>query len=247
MGKTFINKDLGRTFLKVLKKFAIICVIVFCLAFIFVLSFRSGYILDFLGIHIELPIGKKVIVPVEHSMVDINGNGIPAPIDIVHAIRVEVKERRTYQSNYYAGGYPPEYEGVCTDVIWRGLMAAGIKLKDVMDADIKENLELYPRTYGIRDPNIDFRRVGNQYVFFERFCEVLTTEVIPGDIENLKQWQPGDIVVFEGLKHVAIISDRRARDGTPYIIHNSPPYASEVKLKSVYGGQIVGHYRWRYE
>lgn len=246
MGKKIVNKDLGLIFIRILKKLVIASTIVFCLMFMFALSFRSGYILDFLGIHVELPIGKRIVVPVKHSLVDTNKNGIPDPIDIVNAARKEVEQRTTYQSNYCAGGYPPDHEGVCTDVVWRGFMGAGINLKDLMDDDIKENIHLYPRTNGLREPNIDFRRVPNQYVFFERFCEVLTTELIPRDIENLKQWQPGDIVVFEGLKHVAIISDRRARDGTPYIIHNSPPYASEVKLNS-YSAKIVGHYRWRYE
>ncbi|QNO14698.1 DUF1287 domain-containing protein [Alkalicella caledoniensis] len=208
--------------------------------------YRSGYVLDFLGIHIDNPLSRRVTVPESYSQVDANNNGIADPIDIVNAARKEVEQRTTYKSVYYAGGYPPDDEGVCTDVIWRGLLAAGINLKDLMDEDIANNIELYPRTNGKREPNIDFRRVGNQYVFFERYAETLATEVIPGDIDNLEQWQPGDIVVFEGLKHVAIISDRRAKDGTPYIIHNSPPYASEVKLKS-YNTPIEGHYRWRYE
>ncbi|WP_353892684.1 DUF1287 domain-containing protein [Proteinivorax hydrogeniformans] len=245
MSQKIENKILGVTSLRRIKITLIVITVVFCLLFIFALSFRSGFILDFLGIHIELPIGKKVIVPDDYSLVDSNNNGIPDPIEIVNAARYEVKQRTKYQSNYYAGGYPPDDEGVCTDVIWRGLKGAGINLKDLMDKDIKNNIELYPRTNGLREPNIDFRRVPNQYVFFERFAESLTTEIIPGDIENLKKWQPGDIVVFKGLNHVAIVSDRRARDGTPFIIHNSPPFASEVKLKSL-NREIKGHYRWKY-
>jgi len=185
-------------------------------------------------------------VPEDYSRVDANNNGIPDPMDIVKAARVEAKKRTKYKSGYYEGGYPPEDEGVCTDVIWRGLMGAGINLKDLMDQDIRDNTNLYPRVNGKPEPNIDFRRVPNQYVFFQRFTESLTTDVIPNDIENLRQWQSGDIVVFlEGFHHVAIISDKRAKDGTPYIIHNTPPFAVEIKLKAI-NTPIAGHFRWKY-
>ena len=38
---------------------------------------------------------------------------------------------------YYSGGYPPDSEGVCTDVIWRALKNAGYSLKDMVDADMQ--------------------------------------------------------------------------------------------------------------
>lgn len=210
------------------------------------LFFRKGIILDFVGIHWEIPFKQEVIVPEKYAQVDQNANDIPDPLDIVLAARKEVEQRTKYESNYYAGGYPPDEEGVCTDVIWRGLMGANILLKDEMDADIHANTHLYPRVEGKPDPNIDFRRVPNQYVFFERFTESLTTELIPGNIENLQEWQPGDIVVFlDGYHHVGIVSDKRAKDGTPYLINNNPPFAAEVKLSS-FKTPIAGHYRWKY-
>ncbi len=226
----------------ILTLFSVVFIGIFC----FTYSYKSGIILNSLGIHIENPFAKRVIVPDDSSKIDKNKNGIPDAIDIVNAARREVKKRTKYHSAYYAGGYPPEDEGVCTDVIWRGLLEAGINLKELMDNDIQRNLALYPRLNGKPEPNIDFRRVPNQYVYFERFTESLTTELIPKDIENLRQWQPGDIIVFlEGIHHVAIISDRRAKDGTPYILHNSPPFAVEIKLKSI-STPIAGHYRWKY-
>ncbi|MGJ9385349.1 DUF1287 domain-containing protein [Salipaludibacillus sp. CF4.18] len=201
--------------------------ITFVFAFLF--FFKDGIILDSVGIHFEIPFGKTVEVPNTYSLVDANKNGIPDPIDIVNAARMESEQRTKYKSAYYAGGYPPENEGVCTDVIWRGLMNAGISLKVLMDEDIHANTELYPRVNGHPDTNIDFRRVPNQYVYFERFAESKTKELIPGDVENLKEWQPGDIVLYlEGFHHVGIISDKRAKDGTPYLIHNTRPFAAEV-------------------
>lgn len=116
-----------------------------------------------------------------------------------------------------------------------------------MDADIVEHTHLYPRVDGKPDPNIDFRRVPNQFVYFERYAESLTTELITGDNENLQQWQAGDIVVFmeRNFHHVGIISDKKAKDGTPYFIHNIRPFAAEVKLSS-FNTPIAGHYRWKY-
>lgn len=233
---------------KLLKKkfFSIVAVVAIGLtAFLFL--FRDGIILDHIGFHVEFPFGNEVEVPTEFTEADANGNDTPDPLDVVRTARGEVDRRTSYKSVYYDGGYPPEEEGVCTDVIRRGLMGASINLKDLMDKDIAKNTDLYPRVGGNPDPNIDFRRVPNQDVFFQRFAESLTTELIRNDVENLKQWQPGDIVVFLGgdFDHVGIVSDRRAKDGTPYLIHNTYPFAAEVKLSS-FKSPITGHYRWKY-
>ena len=224
----------------------IFCLILIVMIPLFSLFFRDGLLLDMAGIHLDRFSTKKIIIKNEYSQVDTNQNSVADPLDIVLAARKEVENRTEYKSAYYEGGYPPASEGVCTDVIWRGLAGAGIQLKDLMDKDISEHTSLYPRVEGNPDPHIDFRRVPNQDVFFQRFTESLTTEFIPDDPENLAEWQPGDIVIFlEGIDHAGIISDKRTRDGIPYFIHNIPPYASEIKLTS-YKQPIAGHYRWKY-
>ncbi|MFA9558845.1 DUF1287 domain-containing protein [Evansella sp. AB-rgal1] len=221
--------------------FLVVCLILYAPIY------NNGILLDFVGIKISNPFMKKVDVPDTYSTVDSNNNGISDPIEMVRKARKEVEQKTTYHSAYYAGGYPPDDEGVCTDVIWRALMAIDVYLKDLMDDDIANNTDLYPRVGGRPEPNIDFRRVPNQYVFFERHLESLTIDVIPGDIDNLQEWQPGDIVLFlDGFHHVGIISDKRARDGTPYVIHNTWPHAAEIKLTS-FRTPIAGHYRWNYE
>ena len=193
----------------------------------------------------ELPI-NKVVIPDESSKVDKNGNGIPDPIDIVTSARKEAEQKTIYKDAYYVGGYPPDGEGVCTDVIWRGFKSINISIKDLIDKDIKENMAQYKGVNGKLDPNIDFRRVLNQDTFFKKNCIQLTTEFKKDDINNLKEWQPGDIIVFiEGYEHIAIISDERDEDGIPYVIHNSHPCASEAKL-SWFPNPIHGHYRWKY-
>jgi uncharacterized protein YijF (DUF1287 family) len=181
------------------------------------------------------------------SKVDNNKNGVADPLDIVNGANTEALNKTKYISTYYDGGYPPEGEGVCTDVIWRGFKVVGINLKNLIDNDIKNNTKLYPRVEGKPDPNIDFRRVPNQDVFFKRYCLSLTTEVKARNAENLKEWQPGDIVVFiKGYEHIGIISNKRDKDGIPYVIHNTKPYATTIKL-SWFTAPIHAHYRWKFK
>ncbi|WP_404462408.1 DUF1287 domain-containing protein [Sutcliffiella horikoshii] len=223
----------------------IVGALIFILGFSF--YFKDGIFWDYIGINVSLPFTKTLNIPTNLSDHDQNKNGTPDQLDIVLTARKEVEQRTPYKSVYYDGGYPPDSEGVCTDVVWRGLMGAGINLKDLMDQDIAENTKLYPRVGGAPDPNIDFRRVPNQSVFFERFAQSLTTEVIKGNLDNLEQWQAGDIVVFLGgdFDHVGIVSDKRTKDGIPYIIHNTYPFASEIKLTS-FKSPITGHFRWKF-
>lgn len=186
-------------------------------------------------------VGVKII----HFKEDKNNNGISDADDIVLGARKEVENKTKYKSAYYKGGYPPDDEGVCTDVIWRALKAAGIDLKSSMDEDIEENLKDYSASISKSDPNIDFRRVKNQYVYLKKYSESLTTEVIPYDKSNLIQWQRGDIVVLKNSEHIAIVSDVRRRDGVPLILHNASTYAKEEDRLLAWskGGKIVGHFR----
>ena len=125
-------------------------------------------------------------------------------------------------------------------MVWRAFQNAGYDLKALIDADIAENTELYPRVQGTPDPNIDFRRVPNLRVFFGRYAESLTT-----DPYEIAEWQPGDIVTFEG-RHIGIISDKRNKDGIPYLIHNSgqPKREEDALLRCHRNHPISGHFRW---
>ena len=118
------------------------------------------------------------------STSDYDGDGVDDYRDIMLGARADAENAPTYKSAYYAGGYPPADEGVCTDVIWRAFKNAGYSLKDMVDSDIAENPEDYPAVNS-PDPNIDFRRVRNLRVFFEKYAERLTLD--PSDISD---WQP---------------------------------------------------------
>lgn len=171
------------------------------------------------------------------STVDFNGNGIDDYTDILLGARRDAENKPEYDSRYWEGGYPPDEFGVCTDVVWRAFRNAGYALRDMVDADIRDNLGLYPRVAGKRDANIDFRRVPNLKVFFERHALSLTT-----DTSRIEEWQPGDIVTW-GETHIGIVSDKRNADGIPYVIHNGgQPLREEDALLAC--GTISGHFRF---
>ncbi len=175
------------------------------------------------------------------SKYDYNKNGIDDYTDYLNGLKDVVKENPKYISKYYDGGYPPLGEGVCTDVIWRSLKEAGYYLKDMINQDIKDS----PESYNIETPdqNIDFRRVNNQEVFFKRYAENLDT-----DITNIKEFNIGDIVVFDNADHIAMISDKRNARGIPYLIQNGSEEQKEKEEDrlEVTPMKVTGHYRFTY-
>lgn len=179
---------------------------------------------------------------------DQDRDGINDLEDILAGARDDAANKPSYRSAYYSGGYPPDNEGVCTDTIWRAFKSAGYNLKGMVDRDIRENTSLYKRVSGSPDPNIDFRRVPNLISFFKRHADVLTTDIKPGDIDNLEKWQGGDVVVFgKPLDHIAIVSDIRREDGVPFIVHNGGPYTQEEDMLLYWHeniSPIVYHFRF---
>jgi hypothetical protein len=187
---------------------------------------RLLYRLPFSWYLYPVPLGPPCTVPLQISSHDQNGNGTPDALDLVAGARQEVTGHTLYDASYYQGGYPPPGRGACTDLVWRAFQQAGYNLKDMVDQDIRDHPGAYGTTGQHPDPNIDFRRAGNLDIFFKRHAQSLTTQVTPGDVSNLIQWQPGDIVVFGNGGHIGIISDQRRSDGVPLLIHNAGHWAT---------------------
>ena len=119
-------------------------------------------------------------------------------------------------SKVYPGGVPNDGTGVCTDVVWYAAKAAGMDLRDLVDADRRADPQAYAAAAPegeTPNPDIDYRRVRNLIVYFDRHAQSLTT-----DTTDVASWQPGDIVVWK--EHVAVISDRRNAQGLPYVLHH---------------------------
>ncbi len=170
------------------------------------------------------------------SSVDFNGNGVDDYTDILLGARKDAKNHPKYNGAYIDGGYPPDNIGVCSDVVWRAFKNAGYSLRDMVDNDIKASPQDYPLIEK-PDTNIDFRRVRNLRIFFGKYAVSLTT-----DINDISQWQAGDIVIFNNDKHIGIVSDRCNREGVTYIIHNG----GQPKREEDYLGRspVVAHYRF---
>ena len=169
------------------------------------------------------------------SKTDKDNDGIDDQTDILNNVRDYIKTNPKYKSKYYATGYPNDEYGVCTDVVAFGLKGAGYDLMNLVNEHIKTNRNLYD--IDVIDKNIDFRRVQNLKVYLDNNAIALTN-----DINKIKEWQGGDIVVFKN--HIGIVSDKRNKKGVPFIIHHANPYQRYYEEDILeYRNDIIGHYR----
>ena len=206
----------------------IITLIIFLLIIIFVM-YQFNYLPHKMYTNKDFNITPYV------SEVDMDNDGIDDATDILTNARTYIAKKPKYKSKYYGSGYPDDNYGVCTDVIAYSLKNSGYDLMKLVNEDIVNNKELY--NISQVDKNIDFRRVVNLKIYFDRHAIPLTT-----DTNKISEWQGGDIVVFK--KHIGIISDKRNKEGIPFVIHHANPiqkYYEEDILKN--RNDIVGHYR----
>ncbi len=165
--------------------------------------------------------------------------------DFIDAARSQIGKTVFYDPSYRALSYPngdvPLDRGVCTDVVIRAMrQAIDFDLQQHVHEDMRRHFSQYPRLWGLRlpDPNIDHRRVPNLQTFFKRRGWAL---VISADA---KDYRPGDIVTCTvGLHrpHIMIVSDKRNRNGRPFVIHNIGTGVREEDILFDY--EISGHFR----
>ena len=213
------------------RKLIIILTVIFILLMFFVIYFL--YALNI------IPHGKYTnkdfSIETYISLVDKDNDDIDDQTDIINNTRKYIKTKPKYQSKYYATGYPDDEYGVCTDVVAFSLKDAGYDLMELVYNHVKENRELYD--IDTIDKNIDFRRVVNLDVYFKNTAIVLTN-----DVNKIEEWQGGDIVVFK--KHIGIVSDKRNKNGVPFIIHHANPYQVHYEEDILeQRDDIIGHYR----
>ena len=168
------------------------------------------------------------------SSVDLDNDGIDDQTDILNNVRTYIATKPKYKSKYYNTGYPNDNYGVCTDVVAFGLKAAGYDLQELVDQDIRENRSRY--NIKTVDKNIDFRRVRNLKIYFDNYAISLSTS-----LDDISDWQGGDIVIFPS--HIGIVSDKRNKDGIPFLIHHANPYRRYYEEDVLKMYKIEGHYR----
>lgn len=164
---------------------------------------------------------------------------------IIQAARDQVGVTVIYDPAYvgldFPGGNVPADRGVCTDVLIRALRdGASIDLQLAVNRDMKANFAAYPDNWGLSrtDANIDHRRVPNLATLLHRLGAALPASNDPAD------FLPGDIVTMilpGNLPHILVVSDRRAADGTPLVIHNIGRGAREENALFAY--DHTGHFR----
>jgi uncharacterized protein YijF (DUF1287 family) len=169
----------------------------------------------------------------------------PKAIALVEAARARIGVTTSYDPAYvglkYPGGDVPNDRGVCTDVVIRALRATGHDLQKLVHEDMKSNFAKYPKRWGLKRPdrNIDHRRVPNLQTFFKRRGMSLPVT------QKKSDYLPGDLVtctVAGRLPHIMIVSDKKARDGTPLVIHNIGAGAREENR--LFEFPLTGHYRY---
>lgn len=168
------------------------------------------------------------------SSVDLDKDGIDDQTDILNNVRTYIATKPKYKSKYYDTGYPNDNYGVCTDVVAFGLKGAGYDLQELVDQDIRENRSKY--NIKTVDKNIDFRRVRNLKIYFDNYAISLSTS-----LDDISDWQGGDIVIFPS--HIGIVSDKRNKDGIPFLIHHANPYQRYYEEDVLKMYKIEGHYR----
>lgn len=166
--------------------------------------------------------------------------------NVVSAARTQLGVTTIYDPSYvsldFPGGDVPADRGVCTDVLIRALRdGAAIDLQLAVNRDMKSDFAAYPRNWGLSrtDANIDHRRVPNLETLLRRLGAEVAPSTDPAD------FLPGDIVTMMlpgNLPHVLIVSDKRAGDGTHYlVIHNIGRGAQEEDALFAY--PHTGHFR----
>lgn len=164
---------------------------------------------------------------------------------LVSAARAQVGVTLLYDGSYvrlaYPGGDVPIVRGVCTDVLVRAYREQGVDLQVLVHEDMRRAWDAYPKTWGLTRPDrhIDHRRVPNLAVFFARHGTTLGVGRDPRD------YTAGDIVTWRlasGVPHIGIVSNRRAADGTPLVIHNIGWGTREDD--ALFANTITGHFRY---
>ena len=157
---------------------------------------------------------------------------------IIRELKRQTHANIMYRSDYFPGGEPPPQYGVCTDVVLRAYRAAGVRLRQAVNADIAAHPAAYPVTKP--DPNIDHRRCRNLLVFFRRHAKTLP--------ENA-DWQAGDIVFWDiydrGLAdHVGVVGSHQDEAGNPSVVQHITGGLPVLETGDIYHWTVRAHFRW---
>lgn len=168
-------------------------------------------------------------------------NGVKLARDAKKQIGITVGYDPSYRKLEFPRGDVPIEAGVCTDVVIRAYRLQNIDLQQLVNQDMKQNWDKYPKIWGLTKPdkNIDHRRVPNLEVFFAEHGESLSKT-------DLDSFKAGDIVTWRlpksNLPHIGIVSNKTTAEGIPLIIHNIGRGTQHEDV--LFAFPIKGHYRY---
>ena len=116
-----------------------------------------------------------------------------------------------------------KYDNIET-FLYLSLKRAGYDLEKM----IYEDIELYPNDY----VNNSLKNIN---IYLKKYYPSFTN-----DYNEIANWQPGDIIVFEN-DNIGIVSDRRNKEGITLIINYNNKVVEEDSIKKY---PIKGHYRF---
>lgn len=116
-----------------------------------------------------------------------------------------------------------KYDNIET-FLYLSLKRAGYDLEKM----IFEDIELYPNDY----VNNSLKNIN---IYLKKYYPSFTN-----DYNEIANWQPGDIIIFEN-DNIGIVSDRRNKEGITLIINYNNKVVEEDSIKKY---PIKGHYRF---
>ena len=198
-------------------------------------AWRMGILPDF-----RPPLNVETVL----SGIDANMNGIDDSLDIVTGARAQVRAETAYKSAYYQGGYPPEAEGVCTDLVWRALGVQGTTSRHLWTGTSPRQSRTIQGSKARLTPTSTSEGAQPLRILLEDFHIPSLPRLSPGTPVTPREWQPGDMVIFgRGCDHIGIVSDRRLKNGIPLIIHHGWGHPVEDNALGYLGDQIAAHFR----
>lgn len=166
--------------------------------------------------------------------------------DVRSQIGVTTGYDARYQQLAYPDGDIPISNGVCTDVVIRGLRHQNIDLQQLVHEDMRANFSEYPKLWQLKraDKNIDHRRVPNLQRYFKRRGWALKLDA-KTPATAVGNFMPGDLVTWMlpgNLPHIGIISDKKGSTGSNYwVLHNVGQGTQEQDVLTEW--PLTGHFR----
>ena len=184
---------------------------------------------------------------------DTDRDGVPDSLDFQLGMYKSVINSASYKDKYIRLTYPygnvPNKIGVCTDVVIRSYLNAGISLQKKVYLDMKTRRSAYGGFKGkTPDYSIEHRRVRRLIVLFKKYFRSMPISYTD-TLNTQNQWLPGDILFMslipgdKKISHVGVVSGNKLISTFPLLIHNTAKGFHTAEMDILWFQKIA--YRFR--